>query len=96
MLAAVAEALARGREAASRRRDRDDLARRFASLTARERDVFAQVAEGRLNKVIAGRLGMAEATVKIHRGRVMEKLGAASAADLVRLAERLREGDGAA
>jgi FixJ family two-component response regulator len=51
--------------------------------------VFALVAAGLLNKLVADRLGIAEKTVKSHRGRVMEKMGAASVADLVRMAERL-------
>jgi FixJ family two-component response regulator len=66
-----------------------ELRSRYASLTAREREVFALVAEGLLNKVVADRLGIAEKTVKIHRGRVMEKLAASSVADLVRIAERI-------
>ena len=73
------------RRAGGERRARE----RYESLTPREREVFALVAAGLLNKVIADRLGAAEATVKIHRGRVMEKLGADSVADLVRMAERL-------
>jgi FixJ family two-component response regulator len=51
--------------------------------------VFEHVIAGRLNKVIADRLGTAEHTVKVHRGRVMDKLGADSVADLVRLAQQL-------
>ena len=57
--------------------------------TLRERDVFTLVAAGLMNKHVADRLGIAEKTVKIHRGRVMEKLAAGSVADLVRMAERL-------
>jgi FixJ family two-component response regulator/signal transduction histidine kinase len=89
LLASVAEALARSRETDAARRERATLESLQASLTPREREVFALVAAGLLNKVIADRLGTAEATVKIHRGRVMGKLGAASVADLVRMAERL-------
>jgi FixJ family two-component response regulator len=89
LLAAVREALARSDQIESERRQRAALQARFESLTPRERQVFALVAAGRLNKVIADRLGAAEATIKIHRGRVMEKMDAASVADLVRLAERL-------
>jgi FixJ family two-component response regulator len=62
---------------------------RYAKLTARERDVFALVVAGRLNKEIAAELGTAEQTIKQHRGRVMQKLGARSVAELVRLAERI-------
>lgn len=86
LLAAVREALERSTRLDDERRHRTALRKRYASLTPREREVFALVAAGRLNKVIAGRLGAAEATIKIHRGRVMEKMGAESVADLVRMA----------
>jgi FixJ family two-component response regulator/signal transduction histidine kinase len=89
LLAAVADALARGRELEGARRESAELRGRYDALTPRESEVFALVAAGLLNKVIADRLGAAEATVKIHRGRVMEKMGATSVADLVRMAERL-------
>jgi FixJ family two-component response regulator len=61
-------------------------------LTGREREVFALVVEGLLNKVIADRLGIAEKTTKIHRARVMEKMRAASLPELVRMAGRLDTG----
>ena len=61
---------------------------RVESLTPREREVMAQVITGLLNKQIAKKLGITEATVKLHRGKVMEKTGVASSADLVRLCER--------
>jgi FixJ family two-component response regulator len=89
LLPAVADALARSRERTSARAEGAALRSRYASLTAREREVFALVAAGLLNKVVADRLGIAEKTVKIHRGRVMEKLAASSVADLVRMAERI-------
>lgn len=63
---------------------------RYASLTEREKEVFAFVASGRMNKVIAGDLGIAEVTVKVHRARVMEKLAVRTLADLVRIASQLR------
>ncbi len=62
---------------------------RYDRLTPREREVMAHVVTGQLNKQIAADLGTGEQNIKIHRGRVMEKMGAASVADLVRLAERL-------
>jgi FixJ family two-component response regulator/signal transduction histidine kinase len=89
LLAAVGEALARSRERAAAREEGAALQARFESLTPRERDVFALVAVGLMNKHVADRLGIAEKTVKIHRGRVMEKLAAGSVADLVRMAEQL-------
>jgi len=73
------------------RRDYAELAaihRKIASLTPREREVFAYVVAGRLNKQIAGDLGTVEKTIKVHRGRMMEKLGVRTIADLVRLAEK--------
>ncbi|MGH8619048.1 MAG: response regulator, partial [Burkholderiales bacterium] len=89
LLAAVSEALVRSHDHGRARSEKAGLEARYALLTAREQEVCALVAGGLLNKVIAGRLGAAEATVKIHRGRVMEKMGAASVADLVRIVERL-------
>ena len=56
-------------------------------LTPRERDVLGLVVEGLLNKQIAARLGIAEKTVKLHRGRVTQKLGLRAVADLVRLCQ---------
>ncbi|MCC6609901.1 MAG: response regulator [Burkholderiales bacterium] len=89
LLAAVTEALARSRVLVAERKERAVLQNRYDALTPREREVFGLVAAGLLNKRIADRLGAAEKTVKIHRGRVMEKMQAASVADLVRMAGRL-------
>jgi FixJ family two-component response regulator len=89
IFAAVTEALARSAALARSRKENATLQARYRALTAREREVFALAAAGILNKRIADRLGIAERTVKQHRGRVMEKMGAVSIADLVRMAERL-------
>jgi FixJ family two-component response regulator len=91
LLAVIASAVARSRVMRSDRDERRALEARIASLTPREREVFPLVARGLPNKKIAGLLGTAEKTVKVHRARVMEKLGAESLADLVRMAERVEE-----
>ena len=92
LLAAVNTAIER--DIARREGDdrRHDLQHNFASLTARERQVFAQVAEGRLNKQIAASLSTCERTVKAHRAHVMEKLHVHSVAELVHLAVQLEAG----
>lgn len=89
LLAAIGQALNRDDEARAARAEQRALSERFARLTARERDVFLRVAAGRMNKEIAAELGIVEQTIKQHRGRVMQKLGVDSVADLVRFAERL-------
>jgi FixJ family two-component response regulator len=63
---------------------------RFAKLTPREREVFDLVVSGRLNKQIAAELGMAERTVKAHRGQVMAKMQVTSLAELVHLADKMQ------
>ena len=68
----------------------DDLRERFASLSPREREVVVQVARGRLSKQIAHDIGIAEATVKVHRSRAMQKMKAGSLPELGRMADRLK------
>jgi len=89
LLNAVSRALQWNAELRVRRRDIDELERREAKLTRREREVCALVVTGRLNKQIAATLGTSEKTVKVHRSRVMTKMEVASLAELVRTVERL-------
>ncbi|MBI5897002.1 MAG: response regulator transcription factor [Desulfobacterales bacterium] len=96
LLKAVDEALGRDRRQRRERTEREALARRFQSLTPREREVMALVVGGLPNKQIAFDLGASEKTVKIHRGRVMEKMKAHSVADLVRAAQKIGIRPGAA
>jgi FixJ family two-component response regulator len=92
LLAAVERAVAAGRLQAARHEQLAGVQRRVALLTAREREVFDGVVLGLPNKQIAAQLGIALKTVKVHRGRVMQKMEAPSVADLVRAAEILEQG----
>lgn len=89
LLEAVSRALLHDEESRARRRERQALQLRFAALTERERRVFVSVAGGKLNKQIADEIGTSLRTVKTCRASVMEKMGAASAADLVLAAKQL-------
>jgi len=90
LLDALRRALARDALQRTARDEADRLRARFASLTSREREVFDRIVAGKPNKDIAEELGIAERTVKAQRAQVMAKLEVGSAAELGRLAERLR------
>lgn len=87
LLAAVERALNRSRVRKSEKYERENAAKRVAALTPREFQVFERVITGMLNKQIAAELGTALKTVKVQRGRVMEKMGVVSVAQLVRVAQ---------
>ena len=90
LLGAVRNALAREAEERSHRERLGIWRARLATLSSRELAVLERVVSGKLNKVIAAELGAAERTVKAHRARVMEKMGAASLAELVHITDHLR------
>jgi FixJ family two-component response regulator len=90
LLGAIRQALERSRIALGREMEMQALNGRYASLTARERQVMALVASGKPNKLVGSELGISEITVKAHRGKVMEKMKADSVADLVKMAGKLR------
>ncbi len=89
LLDAIQQAILRDRQQRVVRAERDAVAKRYETLTAREREVMALVVRGLLNKQISYELGASEKTIKIHRGRVMDKMKAQSVADLVRAAEKI-------
>ena len=88
LLEAIIRGVARGRAWQEARAVREAASRRLATLTRREREVFVLVAQGKPNKRIATDLGTTEKTIKVHRGRVMQKLGAYSVVDLVHIAQQ--------
>ena len=89
LLDAVRRAVARNEVEQARHARSEAIAGRMRTLSRREAEVLSQVVTGRLNKQIAGELGITEKTVKVHRARVMRKMQADSVADLVRMGEAL-------
>lgn len=89
LLTAVSEAVERDRLRRAQEECSSSTKARYESLTPREREVMGLVTAGLMNKQVAGRLGLREITVKIHRANLMRKMGAESLADLVRMAETL-------
>lgn len=92
ILDVVSRALEEDRRAADASRQRSDIARRAAGLTAREREIMDLIVAGRANKVIAIDLGISERTVELHRSRIMKKMGARSVAELVQMNLQLPQG----
>jgi FixJ family two-component response regulator len=89
LLDAVLAAIERDRSAHKERSETDELRQRYEQLTPREREVMPLVAAGLLNKQVAGELATTERTIKFHRAHIMQKMGAESLADLVRMVEKL-------
>jgi len=90
LLDAIELGLARDRARRQSERDLAAIRERFKSLSPREREIMVQVARGRLSKQIAGDIGIAEATVKVHRSRLMRKMKAGSLPALSRMADKLK------
>jgi FixJ family two-component response regulator len=90
LLDAIQQALQRDRVALEEAAEVHELRRRYETLTTREREVMALVVSGKLNKQAASEIGASEATVKIHRGNVMQKMQAGSLIELVRIADKLK------
>jgi FixJ family two-component response regulator len=88
LLAAIAQAAEKEAQALQRRGELAELNVRIAKLTPREREVLTHVIAGQLNKQIAADLGTVEKTIKLHRGRMMRKMGVRTVADLVRIAQQ--------
>jgi FixJ family two-component response regulator len=94
LIDAVRQGIERHRASIAQRRARAEIGERFAGLTDREKEIMNLLARGRASKQIAGQLRISEVTVRVHRSQIMQKMGARSLADLVRMADRLIAVDG--
>lgn len=92
LLAAIHGAMARARDSHREESEVGEIRRRYALLTAREKEVIAYIVKGALNKQAASELGVSEMTVKVHRHNIMHKMGVSRLPDLVRMVERLNPG----
>jgi FixJ family two-component response regulator len=89
LLQAVAQALNNSRREQSEQEEAAEILTRLSTLTAREREVLGHVVAGQLNKQVAADLGVVEKTIKVHRARLMDKMGTSSLAELVTMAVRI-------
>ena len=94
LLDAVRQGIERHHAGVLRRRAWAQVRQRFANLTDREREIMTLLARGSVSKQIAGQLGISEVTVRVHRSQIMQRMGARSLADLVRMVDRLEVDDG--
>jgi FixJ family two-component response regulator len=92
LLAAIQSAMERARDSHREESEVGEIRRRYALLTAREKEVIAYIVKGALNKQAASELGVSEMTVKVHRHNIMHKMGVSRLPDLVRMVERLNPG----
>ena len=92
LLAAIHGAMERARDSHREESEVGEIRRRYALLTAREKEVIAYIVKGALNKQAASELGVSEMTVKVHRHNIMHKMGVSRLPDLVRMVERLNPG----
>jgi FixJ family two-component response regulator len=90
LLDAVRQGVERYRATVAEQRITSQTGRRYAGLSDREKQIMGLLAAGRVTKQIAGELGVSKVTVRVHRGQIMQKMGARSLADIVRMADQLK------